>query len=110
MARKIESANERSYAVAKPTVDELLATRAGANQANADFLKVDLNTALTFSEAALKTEEPVKKRRNCDAARRAYDTILRLMPKVALTEAEGSLLSQNLARLKSELESMGETF
>ena len=109
MARKIESA-ERSYAAARPTVDELLAARTRANRVNVDFLKVDLKTALTFSEVALKTDDPVKRRRNCNAARKAYDTILRLMPKVALTEAEADLLTDNLARLKSELQSLGETF
>jgi hypothetical protein len=94
----------------KPTVDELLATRDRMNRARADFLKVDLETALTFVKIAHTTDDEFRKERNCRAARKAYETVVRLQKKVDLTTNDGLALKRGLDRLKSELERLGETF
>jgi hypothetical protein len=110
VVRKEPGTRDSRYGASRPTVDELLRTRAQANRANANFLKAELNTAMTFSAAALHSEEPVRKRRNLRAARKAYDTILRLIDKVTLSKADAQLFERNLVRLRSELQRLGEIF
>ena len=100
----------RGHAVAKPTVDELLASRERMNRASAEFLKLDLRTALTFVGIARQTGDQIRKRRNCMAARRAYDTVLRLADKVQLGVEDRRDVSQGLKRLRTELEALGEVF
>ena len=43
---------QRGHAAAKPTVDEWLASVDRMNRASAEFLKIDLDTALTFLQIA----------------------------------------------------------
>jgi len=95
-------------AAAKITFDEILASRDRMNRTSMDFLRIDLDTALTFSSVALQTDDMSKKHRNQRAARRAYDTVLRLIKKVTLTDAEARVFAQSLGRLKSDLENLGE--
>lgn len=66
--------------------------------------------ALTFSDIAIRTNDLARKRRALRAARKAYDTILRLKTGVSLTVMEEQDLAQNLSRLKRELENVGEHF
>lgn len=101
---------EPASAEVKPTVDELLANVRRLNRATVDFLKVDVETALTFSGIALQTDNSVKKERNQRSARKAYDSVLKLAEKVDLTDQDVQTLSRNLARLKSELQTLGEVF
>ena len=101
---------EPSYAAPKPTLDELLANQQEFNHVSTNFLKLDMATALTFAKNAAETNDPVKKRRNQLAARRAYDTVQRLSTKVDLTRDDAEVLSSGLKRLKSELQTLGETF
>ena len=81
-----------------------------ANRAKADFLQIDSDIALTFAGIALTTKDEKKKQRTTHAARRAYDTIVRLREGVDLTDAENAKLDRALLRLKSELQMLGETF
>src|SRR5215467_1274695 len=83
-------------------------TRAGKqlNATNADFLKIDVETALTFSGLALETDNEEKKQRNRKNARKAYDTILHLWGRVILTPSEEAYLHKMMSRLKSELEAL----
>lgn len=85
---------------------------AKVNHVRADFLRIDAEVALTFSSIAsmAKDGDEEKKRRTTKAARRAYDTILRLREKVELTDAEETKLDESMQRLKKELQSLGETF
>jgi hypothetical protein len=101
-------AKQHGHAAPKPTVNDLLTSKSRANRASIEFLKVDLQTALTFAALASNTKDPAKKARNQRAARKAYDTILRLIDRVALTEDEASFFQQNLFRLKRELMDLGE--
>jgi len=82
---------------------------ANANRAGADFLQIDSEVALTFCGIALAAKDEEKKRRTTQTARKAYDTILRLMEGVDLTDAEKAKLDRTLLRLKSELQRLGET-
>jgi hypothetical protein len=100
-----------SFAAKKPTVDELLAAGAQLNRTSTDFLKVDLQTALTFSGIALQSaDDPVKRQRNRKNARRGYDMIVRLVEKVSLTDDDVQYMTRNLHRLKTDLQQLGETF
>ena len=76
----------------------------------AQFLQIDSEIALTFSGLALEERVEEKKGRRIQSARRAYDTIMKLRKNIVLTDAERTKLDANLQRLKSELESLGETF
>ncbi len=110
MARKKQSERQRPFAAKKPTVDELLASGMRLNRAGADFLKVDVQTALTFTRIALQTKDPASRRRNRNSACKAYDTVLRLISKVQLSDSDARILGSNLERLKSELRELGEIF
>ena len=110
MPKKRRRNKEPKYAAPKPTIDELLASRSRLNRVSADFLKVDIETALTFASLALQTGNSEKKQRNCRAARKAYDTVVSLIDRVTLDQNDAQFLSRNLRRLKSELVQLGEVF
>jgi hypothetical protein len=96
--------------VPKPTVADLEKTERQLNRAGTDFLKVDAATALTFSQNALTADDPSKKARNQKSARKAYDTILRMSNKVALTDRDAEELRAALQQLKANLVKLGEVF
>jgi hypothetical protein len=99
-----------NYAEAPFTEDQFFASRARFNQATADFLKTDVETALTFAGIALKSDDPIKKIRNRRNARTGYDAVLRLRPKVDLCAGDSRMLAGKLKRLRLELQTLGETF
>lgn len=107
-ARKQPS--DPGYPAPKPTVDELLASVARHNKTGTDFLKADLEAALTFADIARTAEDAEERERNRRAARRAYDTIVRLINKVELNSEDANVMRSKLARLKSDLSGMDETF
>jgi hypothetical protein len=80
------------------------------NKLGAEFLQIDSEFALTFSGLALEASDKEKRRRATQAARKAYDTIMRLRKGIKLTDAQRDKLDTNLQRLKSELQSLGERF
>lgn len=98
------------HAAPKPTIDELLASRERMNRASAEFLKIDLETALTFVDSSRQTRDAFRKKRNCQAARKAYDTVVRLISRVNLTANDTLVVNRRLELLKAELEDLGETF
>ena len=98
------------YATAEPTIDESLAAVAWHNKTSTDFLKADIETALTFAAIARAAESSEDKARNRRAARKAYDTVVRLVERVELTAHDARILGRGLARLKSELRGLGEEF
>jgi hypothetical protein len=98
------------YAAAKPTMDDLVASRERIIRVSADFLKIDLQTALTFVNTARQTNDDFRKRRNCLAARKAYVTVMNLAHKVNISTEDDQVVRRGLIRLKRELESLGETF
>lgn len=102
--------NYRRLANPRISVDQYLCALEDANTASVNFLKIDLQTALTFSGMALRSSDPVRKRRNTRSARRAYDTIIRLRTNVHPKPADSDFLKSNLRLLKSDLCRLGETF
>lgn len=78
------------------------------NKAGVEFLRLDVEVGLTFSGIALQAQDSEKRARNLRAARKAYDTVLRLMDKVTLTEDGAKSLARNLFQLKCELVMLGE--
>lgn len=97
----------RGHAVAKPTVDQWLASLDRLNRASADFLKIDLETALTFLKIARETSDNVRKERNTSAARKAYQTVLKLAGKTKLGSEDRRVVTKGLEQLKSELAALG---
>jgi hypothetical protein len=97
-------------AVPKPTMDELLESRERLIRTSVEFLKIDLATAFTFVKIANETRDDARKKRNRAAARKAYDTMKHLMRKVEMNDGDSRSLQRGLARLKSELQDLGETF
>ena len=79
-----------------------------ANRAMAEFLRIDVQVALTFSGIALSTTDLSKRERTTKVARRAYHTILTLRERVRLTDSEIEILARNLERLHIELVALGE--
>jgi len=98
------------HAAPKPTDDQLLAIRSRFNRVGADFLKVDLDTALTFAAIASESRDPEKKQRNRRSARKAYDTVVRLRAKMDLSGSDARIIAAGLERLRWELAQLGETF
>lgn len=63
-----------------------------------------------FADIARRTNDAARQRRNHRAARKAYETVLKLIRKVELSERDATHLEQGLDRLRSELEDMGTAF
>lgn len=108
VAKKGSENKESHYGVPRPTPAELLAIEKQFNKTGADFLKVDLATALTFVATARHADEPEKKRRNLHFARQAYDTVLKMSERVHLSSADRGELQRGLRRLRAELVDLGE--
>ena len=80
------------------------------NRSGVNFVAADLNLGLTFSHIArghVTQETKIRTRRK---ARKAYDTVARFRDRVSPTPAEALSIGKKLARLKSELEQLGECF
>jgi hypothetical protein len=57
-----------------------------------------------------KSDSEDKKSRNRKNARKAYDSVLHLLAKATLTPSVRTEIDNRLAVLKSDLQSLGETF
>lgn len=85
-------------------------TMRDSNATSVEFLNIEADTGLLFAGIASQSETDEKKVRNCANARAAYDTILRFVKRVTLTEAEAKHLEGKVAKLKLELQTLGESF
>jgi hypothetical protein len=83
---------------------------AQTNRLRANFLQVDSEIALTFSDIAMHASDHEKRKRTAQTARKAYDAIVQLSEHTDLDDAEGNKLEANLRRLKHELRNLGQTF
>ena len=93
-----------------PSLPKRRALDARTNSLRVNFLHIDTQTALTFSSIALATRDPEKRRHATQVARKAHDTVERLMGGTRLDNTDKEKLEANLQRLKSELESLGQKF
>jgi len=75
-----------------------------------NFLRVELDTSLTFAEAALSAGDDLEKRaRDRANARKGYDTLLRLSRKYSVSPSADQGFAEKLGHLKSALQALGET-
>ena len=72
------------------------------------FLLTDLATAHTFLDVSEVTEIEESRKRNLEKARHVYDTVMRLMPKVAPSTEEHAVLEDKLAELRRRLIAAGQ--
>jgi hypothetical protein len=85
-------------------------TMRDSNAVSVEFLSIEAETGLLFAEIASQADSAEKKARNCSNARTAYDTVLRFIERVSLTEAEWESLGRKMAKLKVSLQKLGESF
>ena len=100
----------RRHAADHQAQSEFIASREQMIRASTEFLKIDIETALTFLKIARETGDGVRKRRTCLAARKAYDTVNKLLLKVELGVEDQRIVVGGLAQVRSELEQLGEVF
>ena len=84
--------------------------RSSASNNAFEFLLTDLDTALTFMNVADSSDKVAIRQRNHANARRAYDTVVRLMQNLSLDDTEEAELAEKLALLKLRLQSVGQQF
>lgn len=109
MSAKRHPIKDSALVPPKPSFDEILESSAKLNQAKIDFLKIDAETALTFTSIALQADNAARRERNRRSARKAYDTLVTLIPEIDLNAQDARILSEKMQRLKSELIRLGET-
>lgn len=80
---------------------------AESNRVGVQFLVAEIEIALTFLEVADVTRQEDVRNRNRENARVAYDTVLKLLPKVSPSECERSTLEAKLEELKKRLLALG---
>lgn len=102
--------NHEPLKAASPSLPKRPAGYDRGHKARADFLRVDSQLGLTYSGMALGTSDPERKTRTIGFARQAYDTIERFRRHVDLTDEQTAKLNVNVARLKRELQRLGQTF
>jgi hypothetical protein len=98
------------WVVPQPTRDELLAMKRDFIRAGTQFLKVDLATGLTCANAALSSRDGESRRRNQNSARKAYDTVVRMLKRICVSDADAQHLQDNLQQLRTHLIQLGEVF
>jgi len=76
--------------------------------AEIEFLRAELLTGLTLTKIAREAKYEDKRERNRLNARKAYDSILRFMPKTDMGNEELNDIRSRLEQLRSELRLLGE--
>ncbi len=84
--------------------------RERANQNGIDFLLFDLDLANTFLDVAAAFQSKETASRNHRNARKAYDTAIRLMPKLRLDQHVRQDFNRKLSLLKRRLQAIGQQF
>ena len=79
-----------------------------ADAAEIEFLRAELLTGLTLTKIAREAKYEDKRERNRLNARKAYDSILRFMPKTDMGNEELNDIRSRLEQLRSELRLLGE--
>ncbi|MGA2728852.1 MAG: hypothetical protein ABSE96_13645 [Terracidiphilus sp.] len=80
---------------------------AQSNRIGLEFLLADLDLAQTFLNVAEVTVVEDARRRNRENAREAYQTVLRLLPRIVLSLEDREEFNRRLSALKSRLEELG---
>lgn len=101
---------DASSRVPRVSAASLMTTARELNDSGVEFLKIDTETALIFAKIALQTNDPAKRKRNRENARKAYDTIQRLAKKLSLTSGEETSMNERLDQLRRDLMELDESF
>lgn len=81
------------------------------NHSGFDFLTVDLDTPILFTERAfLSKGDPQAEQRNVTNARKGYEAVTRLREKLKLDSEEQGAFEAKRMNLKKALERLGEQF
>jgi hypothetical protein len=80
------------------------------NRIGVDFPFTECDLAVTFLKVADNSAIPETVQRNRGNARKAYDTILRHLPKLVLSAAETQSIERKLSSIRTRLEAVGEQF
>lgn len=88
-------------------MDDLRRENADLAKSGVEFVIIELDTALTFLDVAdtSANEETVK--RNHDNARKAYETVQRLLNHLRPDAAENALIRAKIAVLEARLQAGG---
>ena len=78
------------------------------NRARVDFIKLDLDAALTFTSVAKTTRDAVTRDRNIANARKGYDTVRRYLAKSDLSPEEVEEISDKVTLLEAALADLEE--
>ncbi len=82
-----------------------------ANEARLHAIFADLRVGLTLARlASLAKPHSETRARNLANARKAYDAVLRFSKALTLTPTEEQRLNDGLAKIKSILQDLGESF
>jgi hypothetical protein len=79
-----------------------------ANQTGVELLLVDLDLALTFLDVADTSHIEETRQRNRNNARKAYDTVLRLLETLKPDAGQRRAIDAKLVLLKTRLQAVGE--
>jgi len=80
-----------------------------ANQARVDFIRSDLDAALTFAQIARESRDAEKTTRNTRNARLGYDTVVRFLHRTTLSMDEQVYVDEKLDQLRLALVALGES-
>jgi hypothetical protein len=75
---------------------------------HSEFLRIDLDVAITLADRARTALQPEVRERNRRNARRAYDTVVAFMTHTTITQPELDEINSRLQRLRVELKELGE--
>jgi hypothetical protein len=78
------------------------------DHAGVDFILAELHTGFTLSRIALDASDERKRGRNRANARKAYDALLHFLPTAMLSDVELTEVKESLAKLRSDLQLLGE--
>jgi len=73
-----------------------------------DFLRAELLVGMTRAKIAQNATEDGKRERNRLEARKAYNTVLRFLPRTVLSQGERLGIESKLTELRFVLQSLGE--
>ncbi len=73
------------------------------------FLKTDLKVGLTFARIARQKPDNPERQQNQKNARIAYDTVLRFLERMRLSDANEAEIQSRAAELKGLLKKLGES-
>lgn len=77
------------------------------NSVGVEFLRTDIEAALTFLQVAESSNSPETRTRNFGKALRGYTTVLHFLPRVIPTDEELSDMRNKLEEIKVRLLSAG---